>query len=132
MKKALLLASTCLLGAMFLSQPADARGTITVFNTTDTGAAIQLNFYGAICEDNRVNVAPHGKFVTNSGLCETKSFAAQLRDSKGVVHNCDVGTVAISTRVIYRIKIDFDPAKFNTNGVRLAGPTPPFCVVAPE
>jgi hypothetical protein len=103
MKKALLLAMFSLFFTMLWTEPAQAASTITVFNDTDTGVAIQIGYLTQLCRDDHVNVAPHGRFASKVGLCRTKSFDAQITNLQGHIIGCSKAGLHLN-RPAFRIR----------------------------
>jgi hypothetical protein len=103
MKKLFLLALSCLLITVCLSQPADALGKLNVINNSKFALTGSITFYTALCKDDKIHIAGRGRWSVNSGLCKIKDSLFSLKDETGVSHVCHStrGPVSQQNFVIY-------------------------------
>ena len=75
-KKAFFLALSSLLCTIGWSQPAAAKGTLTVINTTNYTAKMSIVYHSGLCRDDHPLVPPHGHWSINSGACHVSDSLA--------------------------------------------------------
>jgi hypothetical protein len=109
MKNAFSVALSCLLLTFGWVQPADAKGQLTVINTTDYAARMSIVYHSGLCKDDHPLVAPHGRWGIDSGLCHVSDSLAVLKDKSGVDHVCR-GLRGNTQQTVWRVIINDDPS----------------------
>lgn len=104
MKKAFVLALSCLLTTVSWSQPAEALGTLRVVNHSKYPLTGSITYHTALCKDDKMHIAGRGKWSVNSGLCAVKDSVFSLKDDNGVEHVCHSkrGATSQTNFVIYK------------------------------
>ena len=100
-----------LLGAFLIlawTQPALAFRTITVQNSTDTLAHVDIIYRSLACRDDRIKLQGGSAWSNYIGICLIKSFTAWIEDPSGKGHACRPASVDGTE---YRIILNRNPAR---------------------